>query len=89
LTFGNYVNWNTSEWALDRMESWEKEYCQDQKPIDVLLPVNNNFTASQLLCKKYGGNMTVVSSVEKQYELFRNRHYQQQLMENRLQSKII
>jgi hypothetical protein len=79
------LNWTTSEWTLKMMESREniqEEVCRKHTPFDVPMPGQSNFTASQQLCRKYGGNMTVVMSVMKQDELWKNGHYQKMIKEN-------
>jgi hypothetical protein len=90
FTFGNYLNWATSEWTLLQMNSVEltrDEFCSKHKPFDVPMTGMRDFTSSRQVCRQYGGNMTVVTSVENQDELFRDERYQQKITENPKQRK--
>jgi hypothetical protein len=74
---GNYLNWSTSEWTLENMDSrifTQEEICGKPKSFDLPTLVKGNFTASQQLCRKYGGKMTVVTSVEMYKKLFTDQN---------------
>ena len=63
------VNWNTAIWNLDHMvqdNKTEEEVCLLPKPRDILFPELRFYHDAKLLCKKVGGEITVVVSDEMQ-----------------------
>jgi hypothetical protein len=74
---------------MDSFDQIQADFCRMLKPFDVNLPVIVNFKSSHQLCRKYGGNMTVVNSVKKQDELFKNVHLIKKITESPKHGKSI
>ena len=61
---GNVVNWDTASWNLENMvpdNQTEEDVCLLPKPRHIVFPEPRTYHDTQLLCKKVGGRITVVT----------------------------
>ena len=69
---GNLVSWSSAEFENERMDELdmsEEEICHPIRPGHVIMPNQRNFSSFSALCKKFGGQTSVVRDLETQHKL--------------------
>ncbi len=75
---GNLVNWDHAEFELSNMDVLEdsgmQQMCHPTQPGNTLMPNRMTFEDAKLTCRRFRGEMTVVTDQDVQDELVAKAH---------------